>query len=161
MADEGMGKIYKWIEFHIRNGNCGGSLVQFQEGLEEKNALPFNIKKVLVSLDMSPDDIRGNHAHYETEEIVVALNGGCIFDLDDGKGHIDRIHLTAKKNKDVVYALLLHPHIWRTFHTFEPGTVLLIIANMEYNEADYIRDRNVFDQLAQTWLTLGGSAKNI
>jgi len=153
-----MAKIYKWIEFPIRSGNCGGSLVQFQEGMDESNALPFKIGKVLVSSDMNPDDIRGNHAHHETEEIVVALNGGCTFDLDDGKGHTDQVHLAAKKNKDTTSALLLYPHVWRTFHTFEPGTVLLVIANIKYDETDYIRDRKTFDQLAQTWSTLGGTA---
>jgi len=153
-----MTKIYKWIDFFIRNGNCGGSLVQFQEGSDEQNALPFKIGKVLVSSDMNPNDTRGNHAHHETEEIVVALNGGCIFDLDDGKGNTDRVHLAASKNGETASALLLYPHVWRTFHTFEPGTVLLVVANIKYNESDYIRDRKTFDQLAQTWPTLGGSA---
>ena len=77
-----MNSLYKIIPFPVKHGNCGGSLVQFQQGDEIENALPFTIGKVLVSSDMQPGDVRGNHAHYETEEIVVALSGGCTFELE-------------------------------------------------------------------------------
>ena len=85
--------LHKIIPFNIKHGNCGGSLVQFQEGQDPENALPFTIGKVLVSSDMQPGDVRGNHAHYETEEIVVALSGGCTFELDDGRGTRERVRL--------------------------------------------------------------------
>jgi hypothetical protein len=170
-------KLYRIIKFKQNCGSCGGSLVQFQEGLELENALPFTIGKVLVSWDMKPDDTRGNHAHHETEEIVVALSGGCTFDLDDGRGTSERVRLSAspedrdqKSEISIQHldlgsptsekaALLLYPHIWRTFYDFEPGTVLLVVANIKYDEADYIRDRNEFEQFAKNWNgSLGGSS---
>ena len=89
------GKLYRMINFTIKHGNCGGSLVQFQQGEEPENALPFSVGKVLVSSDMKPDDVRGNHAHYETEEIVVALSGGCTFELDDGCGRKETVSLSS------------------------------------------------------------------
>ncbi len=151
--------LYKIIPFNVKHGNCGGSLVQFQQGTEPENTLPFSIGKVLVSSDMQPDDVRGNHAHYETEEIVVALNGGCTFDLDDGKGLRESVYLGAgDKASETQPALLLYPHIWRTFHGFEPGTVLLIVANIKYDEIDYIRDRANCERIAPSWTGLGGSA---
>lgn len=165
--------LYKIISFDIKHGNCGGSLVQFQQGGELDNALPFSIGKVLVSSDMQPDDVRGNHAHYETEEIVVALSGGCTFELDDGKGTRERVRLgssdsaldtgnqqPATSDRDIKEALLLYPHVWRTFYDFEPGTVLLIVANIKYDEADYIRDRVDFESVAKTWPGLGGSSES-
>lgn len=54
--------------------------------------------------------------------------------------------------------MLLFPHIWRTFRDFEPRTVLLVVANMKYDEVDYIRDRAEFERLAAIWTDLGGSA---
>ncbi|VGO18278.1 sugar 3,4-ketoisomerase [Pontiella sulfatireligans] len=209
-----MDSIYKIIPFNIKHGNCGGSLVQFQQGVEPENALPFSIGKVLVSSDMNPDDVRGNHAHYETEEIVVALSGGCTFELDDGCGRKETVSLSSSEvseqrtevsdggsgnsnpisdlrppisaspesnflypsqdetgaldignspnskpqTSDIKPALLLYPHIWRTFYDFEPGTVLLVVANITYDEADYIRDRAEFERIAETWSGLGGSA---
>ena len=174
--------LYRIIEFTVKHGNCGGSLMQFQPGDEPDNALPFSIGKVLVSSDMKPDDVRGNHAHHETEEIVVVWIGGCTFELDDGRGTRERVRLGVKEcgsmgvgghasdeipdnpntplppDPDTKPALLLYPHIWRTFFDFEPGTVLLIVANMKYDEVDYIRDRDAFEEAAKTWDTLGGSA---
>lgn len=161
MGVRAVGSLYKIIDFIIRHGNCDGSLIQFQQGIDTLNALPFSIGKVLVVSDILGDDIRGNHAHHETEEIVVALSGGCTFELDDGCGVTERVRLSASSasnQKDVKDALLLYPHIWRTFFDFDPGTVLLIVANIPYDEADYIRDRSAFEQAAATWAPLGGSA---
>ena len=152
------------IPFNIRHGNCGGSLVQFQQGDAEENVLPFEIGKVLVMSDIRTDDVRGNHAHYETEEILVALTGGCVVDLDDGKGVRESVQLSSNAqcltpNADTKPALLLYPHVWRTFFDFEPGTVLLVIANIKYDEADYIRDRAEFERISKGWKNLGGSAE--
>ena len=227
------GKLHRMIKFDLKHGNCGGSLVQFQQGDDPENALPFSVGKVLVSSDMTPDDVRGNHAHHETEEIVVALSGGCTFDLDDGRGRKETVSLSAKtegrgrgtedrgqrsedggqrtddggqrtedggqrtddggqrtddgsrkaedgsrkaedgrlrtadgglssvishQSSDIKEALLLYPHVWRTFHSFEPGTVLLVVANITYDEVDYIRDRDEFERFARQWRGLGGSA---
>ena len=184
-------KLYRIIKFKQNCGSCGGSLVQFQEGQELENALPFSIGKVLVSSGMQPDDVRGNHAHFETEEIVVALSGGCTFELDDGRGTSELVRLSAsaevggQRSEDggrrsevggqrsafrsptsdlrplfsEKAALLLYPHVWRTFYDFEPGTVLLVVANMKYDEADYIRDRSEFERLSKGWKNLGGSSE--
>ena len=198
-----MGSLHKIIPFNIKHGNCGGSLVQYQQGEEIENALPFIIGKVLVSYDMKTDDVRGRHAHHKTEEIVVALNGGCTFKLDDGKGVVEYVrlgegelnqpahdldqsdlaketggdagqhppelpagqttdenheHLPNWEQQDLQPALLLYPRVWRTFYDFEPNTVLLVVANMKYDEKDYIRDRAAFEHFAKDWSDLGGSA---
>ena len=51
--------------------------------------------------DIRTDDIRGMHAHYETEEILVALTGGCAVDLDDGKGRYESVRLSASEVRDL------------------------------------------------------------
>jgi len=173
--------LYRIIPFNIKHGNCGGSLVQFQAGDVEENALPFDIGKVLVMSDIRPDDVRGNHAHHGTEEILVALTGGCVVDLDDGRGRRESVRLSScgssevtecgskgvgntnnesliTNNPDIKEGLLLYPHVWRVMRDFEPGTILLVVANMKYDEADYIRDRAEFEGWAEGWCDLGGSA---
>jgi|GEM_PF-2007378 len=186
-----MSSLYKIIPFNIRHGNCGGSLVQFQQGDAEVNELPFLIGKVLVMSDIRVDDVRGMHAHYETEEILVVLTGGCTVDIDDGKGLHESVRLTshsalstqhseirgltsdvrpptatapnshqpATSNCEEIKALLLFPHVWRTMRDFEPGTTLMVVANIKYDEADYIRDRAEFEQVAKEWSNLGGSSR--
>jgi hypothetical protein len=165
------------INFPVRHGNCGGSLVQFQQGDTETNALPFEIGKVLVMSDIRTDDVRGNHAHHETEEILVALTGGCTVDLDDGKGRKESVHLSSSEDRgqktedssqssvigrqsSEIKALLLFPHIWRVMRDFEPGTTLMVVANIKYDEKDYIRDRAEFEKISKDWKTLGGSAES-
>ena len=179
-----MSSLYKIIPFNVRHGNCGGSLVQFQQGNSDTNALPFEIGKVLVMSDIRTDDVRGNHAHYETEEILVALTGGCTVDLDDGRGTHESVRLSAlsedggQKAEDGVQssvpspqspvlspqsseikALLLFPRIWRVMRDFESGTTLMVIANIKYDEKDYIRDRAEFELISKDWNGLGGSAE--
>lgn len=163
-----MKNLYKILKFTVKHGNCGGSLVQFQPGEGPENALPFPIGKVLVQSDMRPGDVRGNHAHYETEEIVVALRGGCTFELDDGTGAHETLRLTAADQPapgqpggaidTARHAVLLYPHVWRVFRNFEPGTILMVVADRLYDEADYIRNRAIFEQEASRWNGLGGSA---
>ncbi len=165
-----MDKLYKIIPFNVRHGNCGGSLVQFQQGDAEENALPFEIGKVLVMSDIRTDDVRGNHAHHETEEILVALTGGCTVEVDDGRGRRESVRIgsgdsaqgtrnqqPATNNHEETKALLLFPHVWRTMRDFEPGTTLMVVANIRYDEADYIRDRAEFEECSKHWKTLGGS----
>jgi len=41
---------------------------------------------------------------------------------------------------------------------FEPGTTLMVVANIPYDEADYIRNRAEFEQVSKHWTDLGGSA---
>jgi hypothetical protein len=170
-----MCELYRIIKFKRNCGSCGGSLVQFQSGESETNALPFSIGKVLVMSDIRTDDVRGMHAHYETEEILVALTGGCVVDLDDGKGRKETVSLSSAEVRSqtsgvsnltsdlrpltsVQAALLLYPHVWRVMRDFEPGTTLMVVANIRYDEADYIRDRAEFERIAKGWDGLGGSA---
>jgi hypothetical protein len=170
-----MTELYRIIEFKRNCGNCGGSLVQFQSGVSPENALPFEIGKVLVMSDIGTGDVRGMHAHHETEEILVALTGGCVVDLDDGCGRKASVRLSSSGVRDqgsgvrgqradlrpptsVQAALLLYPHVWRVMRDFEPGTMLMVIANMKYDEADYIRDRAEFEKAAKGWDGPGGSS---
>ena len=178
-----MPELYRIIKFKRNCGSCGGSLVQFQKGDAEENALPFEIGKVLVMSDINTDDVRGNHAHYETEEILVALTGGCTVEVDDGRGRQETVSLSSAEVRDQASesseltsdlrspisdlrsptsdkaALLLYPHVWRTMRDFEPGTTLMVVANIQYDEADYIRDRAEFERVSKGWKTLGGSAE--
>lgn len=98
----------------------------------------FDIKRVLVMREMKEDDKRGGHTHHKTRQILFAINGGCMVDLDNGKEK-DSVKLD-KFTKGV----LLEPYVWHVMRSFEPGTILLVLADMEYNEDDYIRDYDEF-----------------
>lgn len=113
----------------------------FQPG-DRPDALPFPIRKVLYMTDIRPDDVRGGHAHYATEEVLVCLRGACTVELDDGLGHAASVRL---ERRDV--GLYLPPRVWRVVRDFAPGTDLLALASLEYDEGDYIRQKDAFQQL--------------
>ena len=145
-------ELHRFIELVEKHGNCGGSLVMFQPGAAA-DALPFEIRKVLFMSDIGTGDVRGNHAHFETEEILVCLRGACTVDLDDGLGRRESVRLDRRDR-----ALLLFPHVWRVVREFAPGTELLAVAGHAYDERDYIRERARFEELARGWAgRLGGS----
>jgi len=87
---------------------------------------------------MKEDDKRGGHTHHKTRQILFAINGGCTVDLDNGK------EKDSVKLDQFTKGVLLEPYVWHVMRSFEPGTILLVLADMEYNESDYIRDYNEF-----------------
>jgi len=137
--------FYRLVEFGRKRGMAGGSLIMFQPGPGE-GALPFPIRKVLFISDLRPEDVRGNHAHHQTQEVLVCLQGACTVALDDGRGRTAEVRLCRKDE-----ALLLYPHVWRSVRAFAEGTLLLAIADQEYDEQDYIRDRAAFEAKARVW----------
>lgn len=101
--------------------------------------VPFEIAKVLVVRGMQPTDVRGQHAHRCTAELVVPISGGCTVECDNGQGDTESFELRSSSE-----GMYLPPQYWRTLKDFEKGTVLLIVADTEYSEADYIRDYDDF-----------------
>ncbi len=139
------GRLYALLPLVEKGNGAGGSLIMFQPG-DGDGALPFPIRKVLYISGLRPGDVRGRHAHVATQELLVCLQGSCEVELDDGRGGRARVRLDRR---DV--GLLLYPHVWRTVSGFAEGTLLLAVADTEYDERDYIRDRAAFESLARTW----------
>lgn len=107
---------------------------------QERNGLPFPIGKVVIVRDLQPGNIRGQHAHHAMQEIVVPLQGGCTVEMDDGKTK-EKVILD-----DPNTALYIPAKVWRTLSDFAPDTMLLLIADLPYEESekDYIRNYDEF-----------------
>lgn len=103
----------------------------------------FAVKRIYYLYDIPAGSERGGHAHYELEQIIVAVAGAFEITLDDGREQatylLHQPHL----------GLRLPPGLWRTLQNFSGGAVCLVIASERYNEADYIRDYATF----KTWKT--------
>ncbi len=148
------GSLYRLIPLVEKHGNVGGTLIMLQPG-SMPDGLPFEIRKVLYMTDIAEGDVRGGHAHYETEEVLVCLRGACTVDLDDGLGRRESVRLDRRDR-----GLLLFPHVWRVLRDFASGTDLLAVAGSRYDEADYVRDRRRFEEAARQWAgDLGGSSQ--
>lgn len=119
------------------HGDERGSLIALEEG---KN-IPFQIKRIYYMFDTGEGVRRGYHAHKSLKQVAVAVRGSCRFMLDDGKEKIDiRLDHPCR-------GLLIESFIWREMYDFSPDCVLMVLADSLYDEADYVRDYETFQQM--------------
>jgi len=104
----------------------------------EKEVVPFSIKRVYYLYDVPSDSYRGGHAHKEQESVIIALSGSFEVIIDDGKSR-KRIMLNKPTQ-----GLYVPTDIWREIDNFSSGSVCLVLASTEYNEAEYVRDYDDF-----------------
>lgn len=126
-------ELHKLIDFKIM-GDERGSLV----ALEENNNIPFDIKRVFYIFGTQPGIPRGQHAHFRTKQLLIAVNGSCKVTLDDGKEKE-----TFELNRPNI-GLFQDAMIWGTMHDFSHDCVLMVLANEYYDETDYIRSYDNF-----------------
>ena len=107
-------------------------------GFIQKDALPFEFKRVYYLFDVPSTAFRGGHSHIEQEEVLVALSGSFEVVLNDG--YNKKSFLLNKPN----VGLHIPTGIWRELENFSSGAICLVLASDEFIEEDYIRDFNEF-----------------
>ena len=123
----------KLIDFNVF-GDERGSLI----ALEENHNVPFDVKRVFYIYGTQEGISRGQHSHYKTKQLLVAVNGECKVTLDDGN-----TKETYTLNKPNI-GLLQDALIWGTMHDFSNDCVLMVLADTYYDENDYIRNYKTF-----------------
>ncbi|MGG5216353.1 MULTISPECIES: sugar 3,4-ketoisomerase [Rahnella] len=121
------------------HGDQRGSLVS----LETTKNIPFEIKRVYYLFDTKADVTRGYHAHRELKQVAIAIRGSCRFALDDGN---ERINILLDNPSQ---GLLIESFIWREMSDFSDDCVLMVLADKEYDENDYVRDYEQFSEMAK------------
>lgn len=106
--------------------------------IENNNTVPFEVKRIYYLYDVPGGESRGGHAHKELRQLVVAASGSFDVTLDDGE-----VKRTFSLNRPY-QGLLVVPGIWRELTNFSSGSVCLVLASMEYEESDYIREYEEF-----------------
>jgi len=115
-------------------GDKNGCLVP----LESDKNIPFEIKRVFYIYATSDGVVRGQHARYKTQEIIICVNGSCKIDLFDG---IERRTYTLSEPHIGLYQSAM---VWGDIYDFSSDCVLLVLADTYYYEDDYIRDYDTF-----------------
>lgn len=82
--------------------------------------------------------MRAGHAHYELQQLVIAVSGSFDLVLDNG---FERKTITCNRPSQGV---LMRSLVWRELNNFSSGSVCLVLASMPYEESDYIRDYDQF-----------------
>jgi dTDP-4-dehydrorhamnose 3,5-epimerase-like enzyme len=104
----------------------------------EKEVIPFSIERVYYLYDVPSDSYRGGHAHIEQESVMIALSGSFDVIIDDGT---DKKRIMLNKPNQGLY---IPTNIWREIDNFSSGAVCLVLASTTYNEAEYIRDYDLY-----------------
>ena len=104
----------------------------------EKSIVPFEIKRVYYLYDVPSDAFRGGHAHKDLYQFMIPLSGSFEVSIDDGFNS-KKIMLNKPDQ-----GLLIPRGIWREMENFSAGSVCLVLASEVYDESDYFRDYNSF-----------------
>lgn len=119
-----------WVERLPHFADMRGSLTPLQSG----KGLPFTPRRIFMVYGVSSHLVRGEHAHRQCEQFLIAAHGSVSVVVDDGKNR-QEIRL-----EDPTVGLYLAPMVWGIQYKFDPDCVLMVAASHEYEAEDYIRN---------------------
>lgn len=107
--------------------------------IESSNHIPFEIKRIYYLHSIPNGQTRGAHAHKKLQQFILAVSGSFEIKIDDGVN--TAIFKLSKPSK----GLYVPPMIWRDINNFSYDAVCLVLASDIYNESDYIRNYDDFN----------------
>jgi len=108
---------------------------------EVEQLLPFAPQRFFVVHSVPNSQVRGEHAHKELHEFVVALKGSVKISIMNSDA--ERIFVLD----DPTMGLHIPPMTWRVLSEYSLDAILLVLASDKYDPDDYIRDLNEFRAL--------------
>ena len=102
--------------------------------------LPFEVKRVFWLHHIKEGKDRGAHALLDSSEIMVAIHGSFVVDLDDTETK------TSVVLDDPSKGLMIRPGIWFRTHSYKKHGVSLILASEEYARDKYTYDYEEYKQ---------------
>jgi dTDP-4-dehydrorhamnose 3,5-epimerase-like enzyme len=114
-----------------QRGDARGQLSVAEIG----GALPFLVRRIYWINGTKPGVSRGFHAHKQLHQFCVCVAGSVRLSLFDGRREESVVLDSSAKG------LLVGPGLWREMHDFSPDCVLMVFADAEYDEDDYIRSK--------------------
>lgn len=123
-------KIINFYRFSDNRGN----LVP----VESQSTIPFGIERIFYVYGINGKEVRGQHSHYKTQQVLVCLRGSCTVICKDGKSVKEYI----LDSPDL--GLFIPEMIWDEQIYHSPDTILLVLSNTKYDKSDYIEDWELF-----------------
>ena len=103
--------------------------------------LPFEVRRVFWLHHINDGKERGAHALLDSSEIMVAVHGSFVVDLDDTE------HKTSVLLDDPSKGLMIRPGVWFRTHSYKDDGVSLILAEEKYARDKYTYDYEEFKKL--------------
>lgn len=112
----------------------GDSTIGYISVTEAEKFVPFEIKRVFWTYYTPESIVRGRHAHYQTDQVLVAVSGRIIVTIEEPDGKINVFNLDHPNQGVFVPA-----NCWHTMQ-YSHSSVQLVFASTVYEESDYIRN---------------------
>lgn len=107
--------------------------------LQHSSQIPFEIKRTFWTYDVPGGEIRGGHAYYVQEEIIIALSGSFDVVVTNADGSLEKFSLNRS-----YYGLYLPAKTWRHIENFSTNSLALHVSSEFFSKEDYIRDFHKF-----------------
>ena len=124
-------KLVKLIELPYHKENNGDLVVV------EGEIIPFSIKRIF-NVRAQKGNIRGRHAHRHCSQLLICTNGAVEVKCDNIS--TTEIYVLDKPN----FGLFIPPGIWADQKYIENNTILTVLCDRPFEEADYIRNYDNF-----------------
>ena len=109
-----------------------------EQGWTSAGVLPFSVHRVYYMHSAGPEVIRGDHAHRDLMQLLVAVQGSFEVCLKDGRNE----RVVQLNRPDA--GLIIHAGVWKDLRVFSADAVCLVLASDLFSEDDYIRSWNEF-----------------
>ena len=100
--------------------------------------LPFVPRRLFFVHDVPSDRVRGTHAHLACQQLLICVHGSVRVLIDDGRQRAEVVLSSPDTG------LYVPPMVWASEYQYSHDAVLVVLASLPYNEADYIRDYEAF-----------------
>lgn len=106
--------------------------------IEHDDNFDFDVKRVFFLSNITFGSIRGEHAHKNLKQIIIAVSGSLKITLDNGTL---KEEITLIAGGDGLY---VDGMVWRTMRDFSPDAVMMVLCDRVYNDDVVIRDYDEF-----------------
>lgn len=100
--------------------------------------IPFDIKRVFWTYNVSDGNSRGNHAHRTCSMVLFPIGGSFSIELDDG------VMKTTIQMDCPHIGILIPPGVWCNLFDFTSNAACICLASHPYDPEDYIHDYGEF-----------------
>ena len=106
--------------------------------LEIARELPFGCQRIFYTYTVPDGSVRGEHAHKRCEQFLISIRGKVSVSVDNGEVRDEFMLDTPSKG------LWLPAGCRGEQFSHSPDSVLLVLAFLPYDNADYIRSYDEF-----------------
>ena len=123
--------------FSVPHVDERGILSVITENLPLEN---FEIRRVFYVRVFKKNSSRGGHAHHKIIQVLFNISGNLEIEYYN---NVNRGKIFLKENEGII----INPLTWVDIKSLRDDSIYIVLANGEYEESEYIRDKKRFMEL--------------